>query len=523
MSIIKIREQALKKIMVPVVGLLLVALLVGVFVSFSPGRMGERDRNNEQGAANTAFVINKHAVTDEFFQLQLQQIRQQSEDRGTEAAGPMQMSQVRGQLINSIVGQELLAEAARTSGLSVPRRELNSEMDKMVTGLVNQYKMALFGKDGAKASDDVLDKELRSRKGITVQDLKAQLDNAPTRDAVESALLAKKLEATVRGRVQLSDAALQDSFRTVTVRHILISTSKRPDASAKKMADDLLAKLKGGADFAKLARSFSDDPGSARQGGLLPAMTSSSGFVAEFRDAALRLKSPGELSPVVKTQFGYHIIRLEKSEVKLPAGFATRKDQIRKQQQQALSDQAWSETIAKVRNEAKITFKDPEFEGYWELAQSPSFGRPAPDVLAKAANDFQNVIADTKRSSSDTAYIELARIKQMQGKPKEAAAVLENGFKNFEDGATRLLLAQIYLSMGDKKSALKQYQLASDVSGDFMVHLQLADVFKKKFPDAVRAKKSQEIVDNYMREHQSEMQPQQVAPKSSSKAPSGGR
>ena len=91
------------------------------------------------------------------------------------------------------------------------------------------------------------------------------------------------------------------------VRHILIE-GDTPEAKAK--AEKLLAQIKGGADFAKLAEENSEDKGSAPQGGDL-GFAPSSRYVPEFTKAVDELKTNGQLSGVVKTQFGWHILRLE--------------------------------------------------------------------------------------------------------------------------------------------------------------------------------------------------------------------
>jgi peptidyl-prolyl cis-trans isomerase D len=93
-------------------------------------------------------------------------------------------------------------------------------------------------------------------------------------------------------------------------RHILIAVSKtRSEPQALKRAEEVLAKAKGGADFAALAKQYSDDPGSASQGGDL-GWSERSSFVAPFADAVFSMK-PNEIRGPVKTQFGYHIIQLE--------------------------------------------------------------------------------------------------------------------------------------------------------------------------------------------------------------------
>ena len=117
-------------------------------------------------------------------------------------------------------------------------------------------------------------------------------------------------EAVLR-RAYLND---QDRFRTperVQVRHILLKTTDKSGAEADKVkakAEGLLKQIKGGADFAELARKNSDDPGSAPKGGDLGWLVRGQ-TVKPFEDAAFSLK-PKEISGVVKTEYGYHIIQV---------------------------------------------------------------------------------------------------------------------------------------------------------------------------------------------------------------------
>jgi peptidyl-prolyl cis-trans isomerase D len=113
----------------------------------------------------------------------------------------------------------------------------------------------------------------------------------------------------------------QDDYRipeTVTVRHILIKTptagadgkvdQKAVDA-AKAKADDVAKQLKGGANFADLAKKYSDDPGSAKDGGLLPPLTKGR-TVPEFEQAAFGTPV-GQTTGVIRTSYGFHIIKVE--------------------------------------------------------------------------------------------------------------------------------------------------------------------------------------------------------------------
>ncbi len=91
-----------------------------------------------------------------------------------------------------------------------------------------------------------------------------------------------------------------------------ISEHPELDQSAKKTkAEEILNRIKGGEDFAKLAKEFSEDPGSKEKGGLYEGITAGQ-FMPEFEKAALALE-PGQVAPnLVETTYGYHIIKLEK-------------------------------------------------------------------------------------------------------------------------------------------------------------------------------------------------------------------
>src|SRR5882672_3061706 len=93
------------------------------------------------------------------------------------------------------------------------------------------------------------------------------------------------------------------------VSHILLSvTNPKDDAAAKAKAEGILRRAQGGEDFAKLAKEFSQDPGSAGQGGDL-GWSERKVWVAPFADAAYSMKVD-EIRGPVKTQFGYHILKL---------------------------------------------------------------------------------------------------------------------------------------------------------------------------------------------------------------------
>lgn len=126
--------------------------------------------------------------------------------------------------------------------------------------------------------------------------------------------------ADIANGINVTDAQLQARYEkdkarfmqaeTRHARHILIAIDdKTSDAQALAQARDLYQKIQGGADFAQLAKQYSKDSASATEGGDL-GWSGREVYVKEFADKLFAMKE-GEVSEPVKTQFGYHIIKLE--------------------------------------------------------------------------------------------------------------------------------------------------------------------------------------------------------------------
>ena len=110
-----------------------------------------------------------------------------------------------------------------------------------------------------------------------------------------------------------------DSFQQperVRAAHILIKTDDRSDAEAAALAEEIMQKLRAGEDFKMLALEFSEDASAKTNLGSLGAFERGK-MVPEFEQAAFALREPGALAGPVKSDFGYHVIKLEEY---LPAG-----------------------------------------------------------------------------------------------------------------------------------------------------------------------------------------------------------
>ena len=189
----------------------------------------------------------------------------------------------------------------------------------------------------------VVAQKARTEKIDQTDEFKSRMAYVQQRVLMQHLLLREAKGAT-------NDAALKKFYdeqigqvkpvEEVRARHILVEGEE----DAKKA----VARLKGGEDFAKVAKEISKDPGSGAEGGDLGFFTKDR-MVPEFAEAAFALK-PGELSAPVKSQFGWHIIKLEERRMKPVPAFEQVKDRIA----QALAGKSQNDYLTKLRSEAKI-------------------------------------------------------------------------------------------------------------------------------------------------------------------------
>ena len=192
----------------------------------------------------------------------------------------------------------------------------------------------------------------------------AHQDDYLTKDAVRLQYAELRLDAIAAAiTVNPDDLAAwykQNQSRYVEAekrraRHILITVGGKQDAAADAAAlakaQDVLKQARSGADFACLAKKYSQDPGSARQGGDL-GLALRSAYVQPFADPLFSMKA-GEISEPVKTQFGYHIIKLEDTrEAQFPP-----LEEVKVQIKQRLEQQKLATFRDEVRAKAKTDYK----------------------------------------------------------------------------------------------------------------------------------------------------------------------
>lgn len=213
---------------------------------------------------------------------------------GATQQGDMDYTEVDKQIMNQIIEDRLIS----FESLIHWKRVKKSEIDLTMKDIVDQN-----------GGEEKVTKVLNDLYGLNLNQF---------RKLVKSQMLRDKLD--------------QDLIARVTASHILVRVDKgAPDdqvAAAKAKIDGYLAEIKGGVDFAEEAKKHSEDVGSAENGGALEPFAAGE-MVKEFSDVAFKTKV-GEISEPVRTDFGWHIIKVEAKKGTIEKSFGDWLDGIKK-------------------------------------------------------------------------------------------------------------------------------------------------------------------------------------------------
>ncbi|SFG19804.1 foldase protein PrsA [Planifilum fulgidum] len=211
------------------------------------------------------------------------------------------------QLVKQLIGERMIAAKVKED------ESYAKQADKVMKEIENYLK--------SQSKEKSFEESLKER-GFNKEQLREFLINGSK--------VSSYFEKQVKEEDLKKEYNKPDQFVSVKVQHILISTENRSDAEAKKRAEEVKKKLDKGGDFSKLAKEYSDDPGSKEQGGLVEGLSDE--FVPEFAKAARTLPL-NKLSDPIKTDYGYHVMKVSERK-KLP--YKEVKDQLKQDQVQKL-------------------------------------------------------------------------------------------------------------------------------------------------------------------------------------------
>ncbi|HEY7392611.1 MAG TPA: peptidylprolyl isomerase [Bryobacteraceae bacterium] len=257
------------------------------------------------------------------------------------------------------------------------------EFNQIIDSLPEQYRAAARGPGRREFGQNLMNVMLLAQEGKN-----RKLDQSPeykTQAQFQAEnLLAQRTFNQIAESIKVDDAQVRayydahiKDYEQVRARHILIRAAGSPapaqagqkeltDAEALAKAQEIRKKLVDGADFAQLASTESDDAGSKARGGDLNFFKHGQ-MVAPFEQAAFSMKV-GEISQPIKTQFGYHIIKVEGRK-----SFEDFKPEI---EQRVRADEG-RKVLAEMQKKANATL-DPEFFGIASTPAAPAVTAPAP-------------------------------------------------------------------------------------------------------------------------------------------------
>ncbi|HBD07192.1 MAG TPA: peptidylprolyl isomerase [Syntrophobacteraceae bacterium] len=287
-----------------------------------------------------AATVNGVGITEAEVQKETDRFKRQATAAGQQIS-PDQMKELRKEVLDSLVSREVVYQESQRRGLKASEKEIDEKIGDLKKGFPSEaeYQAVL------------------QRMNVTEAELRKQ---------VSRQLAMKKLiDQTIAPEVTVTDAEVKKYYdehpedfkmpEQVRASHILkkadAKASEADKAKAKKELTDLQQRLKKGEDFAELAKQSSDCPSAPRGGdlGFFPRGQ----MVPAFEEKAFALK-PGELSDIVETQFGYHLIKVTDKKAPGTLTFEESKDRVAQYLKQEKTTDQVSKFIDGLKSKADV-------------------------------------------------------------------------------------------------------------------------------------------------------------------------
>lgn len=290
----------------------------------------------EIGESGKVAVINGTVISQEQFDREWFQL-QKALDRSGNSLSDKDMADLKTSILEQIIRFELLYQECQKEGVEIDESEINKQLD-------DQRNKFSSNEEFLQALEDL---------GTDETSLKSKIE----RNLAIQRLINQKFKPTISDKeAKKYYNANPDEFKQeerIRASHILINVDSNADQStkeaAKKQMEDLLRRVKNGEDFTDLAKQYSDCP-SGSQGGDLDFFSKGQ-MVKPFEETAFAMKQ-GEISDIVETEYGYHIIKV--TDKQGPRTFDEAKKDIKRiLGKQKIAD-SYSKFYADVRRKAKL-------------------------------------------------------------------------------------------------------------------------------------------------------------------------
>ena len=324
--------------------MLYVAVFLGVVSLVALGCNAAEPQANAESQAKKIATFEGGSVT----QGELNQFAEQSGFGELSPDDPQYKAAIQ-QIMPQLVGVEIAKAYASEHNITVSDREVDKQIDKIKQQVGDQARAS-----GQEVSNQEAYEQALKQNNITEEEL---------RDDLRETLPVQKVQEKVAGNAEPTDEEIQKfyeqnkeaQFTTPEqrcVRHILFAKDQ------EQKAEDVKKQLEDGADFAKLAKEYSQDPGSAENGGDLGCLGKGE-TVPPFEEAAFGAEE-GEIVGPVKTEFGYHILEVTDAKPQQTRPLSEVESQIRSQLSQEEQSQAFSKWLDEQKKQRNVKY----LEGY---------------------------------------------------------------------------------------------------------------------------------------------------------------
>jgi peptidyl-prolyl cis-trans isomerase C len=248
---------------------------------------------------------------------------------------------VRRQVLDNLIDRELLLQQAKSQKMTVTPQQLDAQMQQLKQRF---------------PTPEAFDQALKAQ-NFTIESVQKDVEGQMLRQQLVKKEVLDKVTVSARDVQNFYDKnkAKYVEEEQVRARHILVrvpqDTNPADDAKLKGKAEGALKRVKKGEDFAALAQELSDD-GSKEKGGDLGFFPRGR-MVEGFEEAAFALQ-PGQVSDVVRSQFGYHVIKVEERKPGRALGFDEAKEQVEQDLTREETFERYQQYVAALRTKAKV-------------------------------------------------------------------------------------------------------------------------------------------------------------------------
>lgn len=293
-----------------------------------------------QTSHNKAAVVNGTVITQEDLDKEMKNFQQQLLSRGRPPSDS-ELVEMKNNVLDNLINLELLYQEAQRNGLGPDKAAINEQLQEMKKEFSNEAEF-----EGVLAKMNISEVDLRSKlkKNMAIQQF---IDRQ----------FAQKVTISGEETKSYYDSHL-DSFKQpeeVKASHILIKIDSQAKESqkteARKKLEEVQKKLNKGDDFAALAKEFSQGPSSAKGGDL--GYFRRGQMVKPFEEAAFALR-PGEVSDIVETRFGYHLIKVFDKRPETTMAFKDIKEKLQQYLKQGKVREQVSAYVEELKGKAKV-------------------------------------------------------------------------------------------------------------------------------------------------------------------------